>query len=252
MKAPYLILITLSLWLFQTQKSQAQSQHNQFWNEYALNRSFNKHWAAQLDIGLTFTSVPDHHTVFGSLAQVYGRSWIHYLPNNKWKLSAFYAYFYNHYVPEIDQRKAPEWRSAIQAIYYIHKGRYLLNTRFRIEDRHIYNTDSVYEAVNRFRAQIKLVCPINAREIQKGVFYGLASDELFFKTKSKISGPENFDRNRFTIGIGYALTDNFILEVSYANEQLPRKSNSEYYDALQVNVSINNLFPRIKRLLKAL
>ncbi|WP_443939008.1 DUF2490 domain-containing protein [Pedobacter sp. MW01-1-1] len=232
-----------------TEKVSAQSDQtlNQFWSEYALTHTFNDRWVAQLDMGLSTTAVSENKTVFGSIAQVYARGWVHYYPGNRWKLSGFYAYFYNHFVPEISQRQAPEWRSALQGIYRIKDGRFALSTRLRYENRHIYNPDSVYEAVNRIRTQLKFSMPINGKVIDEGVLYTFASDELFFKNKSKISGPNLFDRNRFTIGFGYALTRDMQVELSYANEILPRKSRTEIYNAFQINIAVNNLFYNLKK-----
>jgi hypothetical protein len=239
--------VLMSLLYCEKVSAQQNGDHGQLWNEYILNHTFNDKWETELDIGQTFTSLEQNTSVFGTLSQVYGRAWVHFSPSEKWKLSFFYAYYYNHNVPEINQTEAPEWRSAMQAIYRIHTGRYTLSTRARIEDRHIYNPDSVYEAVNRLRTQLKIVYPLNGSSIEKKVIYGFSSDELFFKTKSKISGPDLFDRNRFTIGLGYAFTDNIQLELSYVNEALPRSGAVNFNNAIQINLSFNNLFENIGR-----
>jgi hypothetical protein len=134
----------------------------------------------------------------------------------------------------------------VQAIYYIERKRFIISTRWRIEDRHIKNSDSVFEAVNRLRAQIKTVYPFNGEEIGKHIFYGVGSEELIFKTASKISGPELFDRNRISAGAGYGAGDNFQIELVYINEYLPREI-SKIYNELQVNIVINNFLPRLSK-----
>jgi hypothetical protein len=217
-------------------------------NEIDFNHDLGSRWSLELNLGQSWTSKPENGTVFSDLSQLYGRAWAHYMPNNKWKLSFFYAYYHNNYVPEIDQNEAPEWRSAIQATYYIHRQRTVLSTRFRIEDRHIRNADSVFEAVGRLRGQLKMVYPFNSSSITKGTIYAIASEELFFKNKSKVSGDDIFDRNKFTAGFGFGVTRNLQIEITYSNEFLPRTvSNS--YNAVQLNIVINNFLPRLSKYL---
>ena len=139
-----------------TARAQVQA-YRQANNAFEFIHDLNEKWVLQFDAGQSWTSKPSDQNTLHSLSQLYGRAWAHYLPNDKWKLSFFYAYYYNKYLPEINQREAPEWRSAVQAIYYITRNRFTISARGRFEDRHIYNTDSVYEAVERFRSQIKVM-----------------------------------------------------------------------------------------------
>jgi len=226
---------------------QTQS-YNQINNELDFNRDLSQHWALEFDAGQSWTTLPGHSNIFSSLAQLYGRAWVHYAPDDKWKISFFYGYYFNKYDPAIDQRAAPEWRSAVQAIYYIERRRAIISTRFRIEDRHIYNADSVYEAVDRFRAQIKAVYPLNSQYIGWHTVYCIGSEELMFKTSSKVSGSQFFDRNKFTAGFGYGVTKNMQIEITYCNEYIPR-AISDNYNELQFNVVFNNVLPRLGKYL---
>lgn len=214
---------------------------NQFWNEYTFTHDLSDKWVAELNMGLTSSSVPEDDNIFYGIIQVYGRAWVHYYPADRWKVSFSYAHYLNKNVPELDQIKAPEYRFTFQATYNLLKHhRINVNLRARIEDRNIKNEELMYEAVERFRFQVKAVCPINGTKIEEDILYAFASDELYFKTKSEISGDENFDRNRATIGLGYSFTKDFQLEVSYANEYLPRSGTDKVYNALQINVVFNN------------
>jgi len=238
----------LACFLLLAGKSFAQDQdYNQFWNEFSFTRDLNQKWSLEANLGLTTSSIPDKDDPFNSFTQFYFRAWAHYYPGTKWKLSAFYAYFYNYNVPELNQRKAPEFRSALQATYYAIKARGRVNFRFRYEDRHLQNDSLYFEAVSRFRLQAKFVYPITGHKIEKEVLYGFASEEVFFKTKSDISGPDFFDRNRFTIGLGYAFTNDIQFEASYANEILPRDGRRDLYHALQVNVIFTNFLSSVKK-----
>lgn len=44
--------------------------------------------------------------------------------------------------------------------------------------------------------------------------YAFASDEIFFKTKSQVCGPDVFDRNRAALGLGFDLTADMKIEAS--------------------------------------
>lgn len=217
----------------------------QFWNEYAFTRDLTERWVAELDIGLNSSGVPEHNTIFYGFTQFSARAWIHYYPGDRWKLSFFYAYYYNVNVPELNQNQAPEYRFALQATYNLLKhDRLNVNLRARFEDRNIQNEEGIFEAVERFRFQGRAVYPINRDKIDKNTLYAFLSDEIYFKTESEISGKEFFDRNRVTLGLGYKASKDFQIEVSYANEYLPRSGVDKLYNALQVNVTFNNLLSK--------
>jgi hypothetical protein len=218
---------------------------NQFWNEYAFTKDLSQKWALELNIGLTTSSVPEDRTIFYNLIQIYGRGWAHYRPGDRWKFSFFYAYYFNKNVPELNQNEALETRMAAQGIYRVLKeGRWKVNLRARVEDRHLHNENGYFEAVMRFRFQARTVYSFTD-EVNKNALYAFASEELFFKTKSQVSGPDLFDRNRATIGLGYFLTDDIQLEVSYANEIMPREPVNQLVNALQVNIVFNNFLPNL-------
>jgi hypothetical protein len=219
---------------------------NQFWNEYAFTHDLSEKWVAELDAGITTSSVPHDDNIFYGFTQFYARGWIHYYPANRWKVSFFYAYYYNENVPELNQNRAPEYRFAFQATYNLLKHRRInVNLRGRFEDRNIENDVGVVEAVERFRFQARAVCPINKPKIEVNTLYAFISNELYFKTKSEISGDEIFDRNRATLGLGYNATKDFQIEISYANEYLPRSGTDKVYNALQVNVTFNNFLSNV-------
>ncbi|KAF2508661.1 DUF2490 domain-containing protein [Flavobacterium zhairuonense] len=214
----------------------------QFWNEYAFVHDLNQKWAIEADAGLTSSGVPQHNTIFYGFTQFNLRAWVHYYPADRWKLSFFGAYYFNVNVPELNQNEAPEYRFALQATYNLLKhGRLSVNLRGRIEDRNIENESGIFEAVERFRFQGRAVYFLNGQRKDKNEVYAFFSDELYFKTQSEISGDEFFDRNRITLGLGYRATKDFQIEISYANEYLPRAAVDKVYNALQVNVTFNNL-----------
>lgn len=241
------IRIFIVLLLLSFLKMHAQTDElNQFWNEYAFTKDLCQKWALELNIGLTTSSVPQDNGIFYHLTQVYGRGWAHYRPDDRWKISFFYAYFFNKNVPELNQNEAPEIRMAAQGMYRLLKeGKWKVNLRGRFEDRHLLNENGYFEAVMRFRFQGRAVYSFTNNDVGKNALYVFVSDELFFKTKSQVSGPDLFDRNRATIGLGYSLTDDIQLEVSYANEIMPRNPVNQLVNAIQVNITFNNFLPNL-------
>lgn len=233
---------------FCTSKSFGQNTtYNQFWNEIQFSRTINEKWSAELNLDAAYSSTESSPNLFENTIQRSFRVWGHYYLNPRWKLSTFLAYYNNKDVPEIGQFESPEWRFALQGIYYIHKTGYTLSTRMRTEFRHMRNQDGDYENVFRYRHQLKYLKPINSKILRAGVIYAIASDEIYFKSGAKVTGESFFDRNRFNIGAGYLFTDDFQVELTYANEYLPRNSGNLSTNAASLTITFNNLLKNIKK-----
>ena len=221
--------------------------YGQFWNEVQFNRTINAKWSTELNLGSSYSSTETSSNIFENNIQKSFRGWGHYYLSPRWKISSFVAYYDNKDVPEIGQFKSPEWRFALQAIYYFHKTGYTLSTRMRMELRHMRNGDDDYENVLRYRQQFKYLQPINSKILRKGVVYGIASDELYFKSGTKVTGLSFFDRNRLVVGAGYLFTDDIQLEFAYANEYLPRDNENQIVNAASLTLTFNNLLPNLNK-----
>lgn len=222
-------------------------KYNQFWNEIQFTRTINNKWSTELNLGTNYSSTESSPNIFEQNTQRSIRGWAHYYLSPRWKLSSFLAYYNNKDVPEIGQFESPEWRFALQGIYYFHKTGYTLSTRMRTEIRHMKNEDNNYENVIRYRQQIKYLQPLNSKFLRKGVIYAVASDELFFKSGTKVTGLSFFDRNRLNIGAGYLFTDDIQIEAAYANEYLPRDNENQIINAASLTVTFNNLFKNLNK-----
>ncbi|SHM63601.1 DUF2490 domain-containing protein [Flavobacterium saccharophilum] len=226
----------------------AQSKtYGQSWNELKFNRTINKKWSGELNLGSSYSSTESSSNIFQSNIQQSVAVWAHYYLTPRWKLSTSAAYFNNKDVPEIGQYESPEWRFALQGIYYFHKTGYTLSTRMRMELRHMKNGNNDYEDVLRYRQQIKYQQPINSKALRKGVIYAVAFDELFFKSGAKVTGESFFDRNRLNVGGGYLITDDFQVELTYANEYLPRNGGNKIINAASLIITFNNFFENISK-----
>ncbi len=247
-KIGFSIVLALSFFFnWNSAIGQTTTRYQQFSNEFADVESLGKKWTLEFNLGQSYTSIPpNNHSPFAKASQFYVRGWAHYYPSSRWKLSYFFALFGNVSIPDIEQSKNFEIRSAFQGTYYINKIGYSLLTRFRIEDRRIQNDAKTFEAYYRLRTQLKYTQPINGKVIRKGIYYAVASDELFVKTQAAITGKDFFDRNRLTLGGGYALSDDTQVELLYSNEWLPRSSGNLVYNTYQINFSFTDLFRKYK------
>lgn len=220
----------------------------QFWNEYAFTKDLSQKWVLELDGGLVSSSTPEDSNIFHNITQVYLRGWAHYYAFKKWKFSASFAHYSNRNVPELNQKEAREFRTALQATYNLYQSEAVkVNLRGRLEDRHMETREGYMEAVERFRFQIKAVCPMSSLGIKAQRIYVFASDELFFKTKSQVSGPDLFDRNRAMAGFGFDISDNIKIEAAYANEIMPRSGTDKLVNAFQIKGIFNNFFTNITK-----
>lgn len=221
--------------------------YGQSWNEIQFNRTINAKWSTEINLGSSYSSTETSSNIFQNNIQRSFRGWGHYYLSPRWKLSTFLAYYDNKDVPEIGQFKSPEWRFALQGIYYFHKTGYTLSTKMRIELRHMKNGDDDFENVLRYRQQIKYIQPINSKVLREGVIYAVASDELFFKSETKVTGLSFFDRNRLILGAGYLFTDDIQVELAYANEYLPRDNENQIVNAASLTLTFNNLFKNLNK-----
>ena len=239
--------IYLSFFYFVASVSSAQTDElNQFWNQYDFARDISQNWVLQADAGFVSSSTPDGSNMFHGITQFYVRGWIHYYRFEKWKFSAFISNYSNKNVPELNQKKSREFRSALQATYNVFESPNIkINLRARFEDRHMETDENYMEAVERLRLQVKAVCPLSTIGVKFKKMYVFASDEVFFKTKSQVSGPEVFDRNRAMLGWGIAFSDDLKVEAAYANEIMPRSGTDKLVNAFQIKAVFNNMFSHL-------
>ncbi len=221
-------------------------EYEQFSPSIELNRAFSQKWAAQIDLAATFSETNNDKNFLSNIIQHSYRIWLHQYYSPRWKLSGFVAYYDNKDAPEIGQYKSKEFRFAFQGIYYFHKLNYTLNSRTRFELRYLENEDYVYYDIERYRQQIRFIKPINRKVLEKGVFYFISAEEVFLRTTTSSKALEYFDRNKFTIGFGYLLSDDMQIEVAYVNEYLPRTKVDQIYHCAAVTFTFNNLIDHLR------
>jgi hypothetical protein len=240
--------ITVLSMQFLSLNARAQNtSYTQLGNELQFARAINEKWAAEIYLGGTFSNTPEESSVLKTNIQRYIFGWAHYYYSPRWKFSSSLAYYYNKDVPDIGQYFSPEYRLTLQGLYFIHKIGYTLSTRMRGEFRYMMNADGVFEDKYRYRQMLKFMMPINSQLLRQGVGYFVTAEELLFKPQAKTKGVNFFDRNRFEIGGGFLITDDLQVELTYVNEFMPRDNGNELYNIVSLTVTINNLFPNLRK-----
>jgi hypothetical protein len=224
------------------------TSYNQFWNEIQFTHPFAQGYALEIDLGSSFSNTPEQRSRLAVFTQFVSTVQLHHFYTAKWKFSCMGAYFSNSYVPEIGQREYPEIRLSAQAMYYFNKIKNITLTRGRIEYRIIENSNAEFENVLRYRQMFKFTKPLNSNYIRAGTFFAFVSEEVFIKTPADITGPDVFDRNMLTLGVGYSFTDDLQMDVDYTNEFAPRTTGNLMYHAVQFNLTLNNPFGNIEKI----
>lgn len=249
MKRLFILVLWLKLVTISAHSNAQTINCNQFWNDFQFVTPIKGRWSNEINLGQVRTSVPGvNSNPFHANSQLYGRVWLHYaLP--KLKISVFTGYNHNVEIVEMGQEGLPEIRSGVQGIYYFKKSPFMLTGRLRLEDhldkRHLSGFDERY----RVRSQVKIVKALNGSEISSGKLFVVASEEVFTQTAPDIFSNPRVGNNRLTIGLGYALTDDVLMEVDYSNDRNMGKATQFSYNTLQVNLSCYNCFKNLKHTL---
>lgn len=245
MKRIFTFVFLLKLILTSTDLCAQHTAYNQFWNDFQFVTPIKGRWSNEINIGQVWTGVPVNNNPFYANAQLYARVWIHY-SLAKAKFSVFTGYNHNPEIKLVGQDGLPEIRSAIQGIYYFSKIPFTLSGRLRLEDHRDKQSLGGFNERYRVRSQVKLVKPINAPEIVKGAVYMVASEEVFTQTASDVFSQPKLGSNRITIGCGYALTNDFLIELDYSNDYYPDKAQQLSYHSMQLNLSCYNWVKNLK------
>ena len=234
------------LLLISTAKSQTTT-YSQFSPEFQLNRAFSEKWAFEVNINTTFSDTPVNEKALNTKIQGGALLFAHYYLSSRWKLSSSIACYINHNEPDIEQVQSKEWRFAVQSIYYINRKGFTLSTKMRPEIRLITNEDGTTSNSVRYRQMLKYIQPINRPILRQGTYYGIASEEILFRSTYKNSGFHHFDRNMFVVGGGYMITDDLQIELTYTNEFVPRDNGNILNNLTSFTITTNNLFLNFRK-----
>ena len=245
----YILLSSLFILLSKVILAQNFLPSGQVWSEIDFMEKLSNKFVLQNDIQYSRQgNIGNDVNLFRYNQQLTLRSWLHYYPIPKIRISFFAGLWYNYYIPLLN-RQFPEYRTAIQGTYYKFYPKSSLAFRFRVENRNIRDIEMKFENVFRFRTQLKYVKPLNGTEIKKGVHYLVGFDEVFINGGSMVTGHHVFDQNRIYIGYGYAFSNYFTFETGYFNQfQIAAHSNNFYVNHIwQISLFVNNGFGKLFR-----
>jgi hypothetical protein len=113
-------------------------------------------------------------------------------------------------------------------------GRFLFSHRLRYEQRWVEGQDFR----TRYRYNIFLNVPFNARQLGKQVVYLALYNEIFINGQKEIGDDrevEYFDRNRTYLGLGYGLRDNLRLQTGWMKQTTDNWSKGQLQLSLHHN-----------------
>ena len=163
--------------------------------------------------------------VLGDFQQFIVRSAVNYDVNPNLKLFAGYGYFTS---GEFGESKNTSTEHRLhQDILMPQKisERFLVRHRIRIEERWVENQDFR----TRFRYGLYLTIPLTQPNLKKNSLFLSVFDEVFINGQTDIGNNrsvEYFDRNWLYGALGYAITDNFNVQLGILRQTTPTVSKN--------------------------
>lgn len=197
------------------------------------------------------------------------RPYLHYHLNENIRFTVGGAYFMTWSFPEegagVNKQSPntftttyyPEWRFFPQITLYNRYGRVQIQQRYRDEFRFLgtktldnnpgdpLGPSSSYSFLqtgrsNRFRYMVRTIIPLNNKELVKGTWYIMASEEIFLSFGKDVQTNRMIDQSRTFADIGYKFHDDIRVEFGYMNQTAFRMSNDKANSALANNIDFNN------------
>ena len=181
------------------------------------------------------------------------RPYLHYHLNENIRFTVGGAYFMTWSFPEegpgvkslnsFTTTYYPEWRFFPQITLYNRYGRVQIQQRYRDEFRFLgtKTTDSnpadplgpssSYSFLqtgrsNRFRYMVRTIIPLNNKELIKGTWYVMASEEIFLSFGKDVQTNRMIDQSRTFVNIGYKFHEDIRVEFGYMNQTAFRMNNN--------------------------
>ena len=218
MKKVFILFILMSCY-----ELNAQDDHTGAWFVYFGNQKFNNKLNIQSDFQYRIKQVLDQKS------QVIYRAGLGYnlTPNNNNVLLG--VAFVNTQFDDAIMIKTPlqEKRLYQQYLYKKNYNEYHTAHRFRLEERFFSNDFGL-----RARYFISLQKSLNGKSLNKYSIYASSFNELFIDLKNTI-----FDRNRFYVGIGYALSKDLRIETGYMEQSQKNLSAGQFQFIVYNNLS---------------
>jgi len=175
--------------------------------------------------------------IMGDLEQLLLRGGVTYRPlKTNIKFTLGYAFILTGEEGDDNTKTTYEHRLYQEAIFPSKVGnRYYFNHRFRFEQRFVESQDFR----TRVRYNLFLNIPLNQRALITKAIYLALYNEIFINGQKSIGNGktvELFDRNRFYLGLGYAIKTNLRLQFGWMNQTTDAVSKN------QLQFSLHHVF----------
>lgn len=241
-------LYTTLCFLFFSFAAYAQNKHvnttSQLWSEIDLAGKLYNKFKWQCDFQYSRQSPYEKTSLVKYNEQLTIRPWLHYYLKPSMKLSAFTGLWYNYFIGgNVQQRKYPEYRTALQLQLYKTIKKNSVSVRLRTELREIKDQHQHFETVFRERTMFKFQRLLTHSAYDKNSVYFIAQDELFLNDGSPVTGYHFFDQNRIFVGLGYNISNNIAFETGYFNQfvQHAHNPNFDSNNIVQASLIVDNL-----------
>ncbi len=185
------------------------------WLIYFGNQKINEKWNWQNEIQLrSYDFVSDTNQLILRTGLGYNFS-----ENNNNLLIGYGFINTQKYVPNSDKKiSVNENRIYQQFITKQNFGRFLVQHRYRLEERFIANDFQL-----RFRYFLGINIPLNKKTLEKNAIYLSSYNEIFINSEKPI-----FDRNRLYGAIGFVIDKNFKLEAGFMAQTLENTNRNQF------------------------
>ena len=244
----YTLFIVITSFTINAQTTDTKAVQNNYWFSYSGNHKLSEKWGLNTDLQWRRSENLNHPM---QNVMLFG---LDYKCNKNIAASAGYSfikiYAYGDFSKEIPAKY--NQYDAIQnliweqlAIKHSNIGRFLLDSRFRLEQRWIQNkvlnSDGQYVLDNetisgtnaepikfrqRLRYRYRVQLPINNTELKDNTLFLVVSDEIFVNI-GKGTAANIFDQNRLALGLGWRFTNDFNIQAAYMN-QFIEKSDGKH------------------------
>ena len=222
----FLILLPV-IFFFQEMNAQVDEEKVGAWYMYLWNTGF-----GESNFGLQGDVQYRNWNLGGDLEQLLIRGGVTYSPETaNVRFTLGYGHITSGAFGESDETSV-EHRIYQEALLpHLVGNRFYFAHRFRYEQRWVETQDFR----TRFRYNLFLNLPLNKPDLSEDAIYLALYDEIFINGQREIGQGrtvEFFDRNRFYSALGYALKDNFRIQLGY----MIQTTNSLSKGQLQVSL----------------
>ncbi|GAA4305293.1 DUF2490 domain-containing protein [Nibribacter koreensis] len=231
-----IMLVGLSSNLVVAQTKRVYNNNKHGWYVYTGNHTFTDKWGFYIDVQFRRHDIlPDPQQFVTHMGLTYSLSK---------DVSVAGGYVYAHTYPYGDTPALddfPEHRAYEQVQLKATYGRFLVQHRFRLEQRFVkrpFAEEATY--LNRARYQFKTTLPLSGPTLEEKEAYVSGSNEVFIGFGKNVQA-NIFDQNRAYAGVGYKFSKAASLEVGYMHQLLQSGGgiNFESNHTLQVTVGYN-------------